>query len=200
MKFYATICLLVLCIYALEAETHIEPMRAITERSCQCIEKLDLTKLKNSEQRNVQLGLCVIKSAKGFEKFLKSEKNIDMERIGDTDHGTRLGYLFAVEAAAVCPETLGKFTADAEGSFEGTVSGRITDTNGAAYTKLTVEDTAGKTTTLYWIFNFENSNLLLKNLGDKTARFEFTYVEKEVFFFARKEYNKVKIITAVKKL
>jgi hypothetical protein len=41
---------------------------------------------------------------------------------------------------------------------------------------------------------------LLKNLGDKTARFEFTYVEKEVFFFARKEYNKVKIITAVKKL
>lgn len=184
----------------LAAETHIEPLRAITERSCECIGALDLSKLKNSEQRNVQLGLCIIKSAKGFEKFLKTEKGIDMERIGDTDQGTRLGYLFAVEAAAVCPENLGKLTGDADGSFEGTVSGRITDIAATAYTKLNVEDAKGKLITLYWIFNFENSGLLQKAQGDKLARYEFTFVEREIFFFSRKEYHKVKIITNIKKL
>lgn len=200
MRISVVISLLVLCVCSLSAETHIEPLRAITERSCQCIEALDTSKLKNSEQRNVQLGLCVIKSAKGFEKYLKTEKNIDMEKIGDTDHGTRLGYLFAVEAASVCPDTLAKFTGDSEGAFEGTVSGRITETTTTTYTRLTVEDANGKTTTLYWILNFENSHQLLKTTAEKTARYEFSFVEKEVLFFARKEYLKVKIITAVKKL
>ncbi len=199
MKLFAPIWLLLIACFSLSADTHIEPLRAITERSCQCIEKLDLTKYKNSEQRNMQLGLCVIKSAKGFEKYLKTEKNIDLERIGDSDHGTRLGYLFAVEAAGVCPETLAKFTGDAEGSFESTVSGRVTEVTNTSYTRLTVEDSTDKPTTLYWLFNFENSNLVLKSLNDKNARFEFTYVEKEIFFYARKEYHKVKIITAAKK-
>ncbi|HNJ65373.1 MAG TPA: hypothetical protein PKW28_05715, partial [Turneriella sp.] len=64
----------------------------------------------------------------------------------------------------------------------------------------TVEDMAGRTTTLYWIFNFDNSNLLLKSLADKTARYEFSFAEKEVFFLARKEYQKVKVITGLKKI
>ncbi len=199
MKLFAPTCLLLIVCFSLGAEAHVEPLRAITERSCTCIEKLDMSKLKNSEQRNMQLGLCVIKSAKGFEKYLKAEKNIDLERIGDSDHGTRLGYLFAVEAAGVCPETLAKFTGDTEGSFEGTVAGRVTEVSSTSYTRLTVEDAAGKPTTLYWLFNFENSNLVLKSLNEKNARFEFTYVEKEIFFYARKEYHKVKIITAAKK-
>ncbi len=194
---------ILLCLVAVPAfstEKHVEPLRVIAERSCKCIEEIDFSKLKSTEQRNTQLGLCVIKSAKGFEKFLLTEKNIDMDRIGDSDHGTRLGYLFGVEAASICPETLARVTSDPDGPAQGAVSGRVTETLTTGYTRLTVEDTAGRTTTLYWIFNFDNSNLLLKGLTDKTARYEFTFAEKEVFFLARKEYQKVKVITGVKKI
>ena len=192
--------LFVLAVGALSsAEKQVEPLRVIAERSCKCIEEIDLSKLKSSEQRNAQLGLCVIKSAKGFEKFLLTEKNIDMDRIGESDHGTRLGYLFGVEAAIVCPETLARVTSETE-SAQSTVAGRVTETQTGAYTRLTVEDMAGRTTTLYWIFNFDNSNLLLKSLADKTARYEFSFAEKEVFFLARKEYQKVKVITGLKKI
>lgn len=180
-------------------DKHIEPLRVITQRSCKCIEEIDFSRLKSSEQRNTQLGLCVIKSAKGFEKYLLTEKNIDMDRIGDSDHGTRLGYLFGVEAASICPETLARVTSESE-SGQSKVAGRVTETQTSGYTRLTIEDAAGKATNLYWIFNFDNSNLLLKSLSDKAARYEFTFAEKEVFFFARKEYHKVKVITGVKKI
>lgn len=150
-------------------------------------------------QQLSNINLYIIKSAKGFEKFLLTEKNIDMDRIGESDHGTRLGYLFGVEAATVCPETLARVTSETE-SAQSTVAGRVTETQTSGYTRLTVEDMAGRTTTLYWIFNFDNSNLLLKGLTDKTARYEFSFSEKEVFFLARKEYQKVKVITGLKKI
>ncbi len=148
----------------------------------------------------MQLGLCVIKSAKGFEKYLKIEKNIDMEKIAEGDHGTRLGYLFALEAASVCPNTFAKIASEDDDKVTRTVSGKITDINSGVYTKITLEDATGKMSSLYWIFNFDNSNILLSTQKDKNERFEFSYTEKEIYFHARKEYHKVKIISAVRKL
>jgi hypothetical protein len=60
-------------------------------------------------------------------------------------------------AAADFPENLGKLTGDAQGSIEGTVSGKIADIAATANTKLNVEDANGKQISLYWIFNFINS-------------------------------------------
>jgi hypothetical protein len=177
-----------------------DPMTLITEKSCKCIDALDLTQLKTQEQRNMQLGFCVIKSAKGFEKYLKTEKNIDIEKIAEGDNGTRLGYLFALEAASVCPTTFAKIASQDEDKITRTVSGKIIGINSGVYTKITLEETTGKTSNLYWIFNFDNSNILLNMSKDKSARFEFSYTEKEIYFHAGKEYHKVKIISAVKKL
>lgn len=177
-----------------------DPMTLIAERSCKCIEALDHTQLKSDEQRNMQLGLCVIKGARGFEKYLKTEKSIDMEKIAEGDNGTRLGYLFALEAASVCPNTLSRMASTDDDKVTRTVSGKVTDINSGAYTKITLEDSTGKTSNLYWIFNFDNSNLLLTYQKDKNAQFEFSYTEREIYFHARKEYHKVKIISAVKKL
>lgn len=72
----------------------------IAKESCGCASDLDTT--ANAEQRNVQLGLCMLQSASPYQKELKKKYDIDLNDL--ENQGERFGQLIGMRLAVHCPE------------------------------------------------------------------------------------------------
>jgi hypothetical protein len=72
----------------------------VAKESCSCATDLDTT--LNEEERNMQLGLCMLQSSMPYQKELKKKYGIDLNNI-DKD-GERFGQLLGMRLAVQCPE------------------------------------------------------------------------------------------------
>ena len=72
----------------------------IAKESCGCATQLDTT--LNEEERNMQLGLCMLQSAMPYQKELKKKHGIDLNNI-DRD-GEKFGQMLGMRLAVQCPE------------------------------------------------------------------------------------------------
>jgi hypothetical protein len=171
-------------------------MDVITQKSCECLDTVSDT--LDAERFNMELGLCMIKSAEPYKKQLKKDHNIDFDHI--EIHGEELGRLIGVKMATACPDAVLKMVDKAnekkgDNPQKSTIEGRVTTIVEDKFVEFSIKDDAGKTSKYYW-FTFIKSKTDLvveyKNLVDKPVVIEF--IPQEIFDARIGEYRTFNVI------
>ena len=105
----------------------------IAQEACGCASALDTT--AGAEQRNVQLGLCMLQSAAPYQKELKKKYDIDLNDL--ENQGERLGQLIGMRLAVHCPEfvaLMARMSAESEEEEEALPAGPSFSTMDGALT------------------------------------------------------------------
>lgn len=197
------VIVLVFCgIQSISAQNYLEK---IGNATCECIEKLP--KSDSEDERNMAIGVCMIKSAAPYKKQLKKYHKIDVSDFSNTKNMESLGALVGMEMATSCPDALMSLVGDSldEDDIEessDTMSGTITKIDKDLFVCFSIKSKdSGKTNKYYWLNEIE-TNMDLKedynNLVDKTVRFEF--VTQELFDPKINDYRVFNIITEIKEM
>lgn len=97
----------------------------IAKESCTCATDLDTT--LNEEERNMQLGLCMLQSAMPYQKELKKKYDIDLNKI-DED-GERFGQMLGMRLAVQCPEFVAMMANESSEEEEAIVAAPVLPTS-----------------------------------------------------------------------
>ncbi|MBC7450795.1 MAG: hypothetical protein H7259_04840 [Cytophagales bacterium] len=131
-------------------------MDKIVKESCSCADNVSDT--LQTEERNMQLGLCMINAAMPYKKQLKKDYDIDMDKI-ETE-GEKIGRFFGLKMASVCPNVLMKMSQGAkekEASSEvKSIKGIITAIESDFFVTFSLKDNTGKVTKFYWLTFIES--------------------------------------------
>lgn len=146
-------------------------MDEITQKSCECIESIDLK--GNKDQVSAKLGICMLQASMPHKKQLKKDHDIDLDILGD-EEGKKLGTIIGFKLAGVCPESLIKISQLIQNNVDEIIveeleeeefkketkqlKGKIKNIENNLFVVITVEETNGKTTKLIWM-NFVQSNI-----------------------------------------
>ena len=162
---------------------------AIAVESCSCIKELDQSSL-TGEALQMQLGLCMMRSAAPYEKELRKKYKVDMARL-DHATGEKLGELVGVRLVMVCPEFVEMLpaltgeevedpaTASTE-SAAGQVTGVVTGLRDRQFSTVLVKDINGRTVELLRLDHFAGADLL--NGATATGvKATFSYVVRELY-------------------
>lgn len=178
-------------------------MDEIVNKACECLTTIPDT--LDSQQYNMELGLCILNASLPYKKKLKKDFDINLDNI-DTE-GESLGRLIGVRMATVCPDALisiSKKAAEKKLEKESLelpdiglekAHGFITDIEDDYFVVFSVKDENGKITKYYWLTFIDSSIELTQNydaLVGKTAN--ISYVEEEFFDPKISEYRTFNII------
>ena len=172
-------------------------LKKIAEKSCECVKEKQKT---NPNLTDVELGLCLLESAKDYKEQILKDYNVDLETM-DGENGEKLGELIGYQMAFACPDVLQIFADDEEALPSFTTKGQITNIVENAIITFELKDDSGKTTKLYWLtfiqasFDIQNT---YKKLQDKNVEIE--YFEQELFDPRLNEYRKFNVISAIRLL
>lgn len=166
----------------------------IAKAGCKCIEDQEIS--NDQEERNMQLGLCIIDAATDYKAELLEQYEIDFAKIDE--HGEKLGQLVGVRMVSICPDLI---TSLVGGGDEAQVqtqseSGIITEINNEVFISFTVKNNEGKSTRFFWL-TFIKSDLDLpaeyESLKGKSV--QITYLTREFFDARILEYRNFNILT-----
>ncbi|MFZ5941016.1 MAG: hypothetical protein ACOYXB_10635 [Bacteroidota bacterium] len=157
----------------------------IASKACECLSAVPDT--LDMESFNLRMGLCILEAAMPFEKQLKKEYGINMEKI-DVE-GERLGRLIGLRLATNCPEGLEKITrmnSSAEEETEvqpeySSVMGEVVAIDDSGFVVFTIKDSSGKIAKYYWLtlitvddaILYDYSSLMKRTVNITYERFDF---------------------------
>lgn len=178
-------------------------MDDIVNKACECLTNIPDT--LDTQQYNMELGLCILEASSPYKKKLKKDFDIDLDKI-DTE-GESLGRLIGVRMTTVCPDALisiSKRSAQkklekepleiSDLGFE-KAHGFITNIEDDYFVVFSVKDENGKITKFYWLTFIDSSIELTQNydaLVGKTAN--ISYEEMEFFDPKISEYRTFNVI------
>lgn len=174
-------------------------MDKIVEKSCACTETVPDT--LESQQFNMQLGLCMLEASMPYAKQIKKDHGIDMENINVA--GEKLGRLIGMKMAGVCPDVLVKLTNKVKGKSapskkEITVDGTITKVEKDFFVVFTVRDESGKTSKYYWLTLIKSDTDLVSNYAALVGKNVAIIAESQDFFDPKlDEYRSFLIIKGI---
>lgn len=170
----------------------------VASKACECIEN----KSNEKETLNtMDLGACLLISAKDYKEQLLEEHGLDMSSL-TSEEGERLGELIGLRMAFVCPSTLALMSdmvdeEDDENNLKTmTSSGKITKIEEGSFIVFQLKNEQGKSEKFYWL-TFVSSEYDLQNdyTNLKGKKVSIDYVEQEFFDPRLKEYRKLNVIT-----
>ncbi len=176
-------------------------MNIITDQACECLKNIPDT--VDTERYSMELGLCIIQAAIPYQKQIKKDYNIDLDRI--ELYGEDLGRLIGMKMASQCPERLIKTAEKMNSSKTQTpevadlkIIGVVKSIDNNMFVIFSVQDDTGKITKLYWL-GFINSNIELTNNYSELVGKEVTFTYRTEDFFDQriKEYRQFYIITGL---
>ena len=174
----------------------------ITLKTCECLNTISDT--LSPERAELELGLCIIKTATPYKKELKRDHNIDFSEIDI--YGEQLGMLIGIEMMSVCPDKMLEIvnrTKKKEETeiLERSIKGQIISIDDSKFVEFSLKDNQGKISKFYW-FTFIASNVEMlndyKNLVDTPV--QITFISKEFFDARINEYRFFNIISKLEKL
>ena len=179
-------------------------MDEIVLKACECSNSVSDS--LDSEKFNMKLGLCIIDAATPYEKQLKKDYDIDLNKI-DTQ-GEELGRIIGLKMVSVCPDALMQIAnivnePGGDQILDSTIEGQITKIEENKFVVFSVKEETGKVTKFYWLtfietdFNFDFASQY-KSLKDKDVR--ITFISQEFFDYRIAEYRTFNIIQRIEYL
>ena len=171
----------------------------ISKETCEYLSALDLKTL-SSKEKNMELGLYIIKLYTKYEAKLK-EEGIFMDLTKGKQGGAEFGEKIGVNMIKFCPDVLIALASEDAKSEEVTsayLEGTIKKISGEELYTVEIKDTTGKTQKLIWLNNFEGSDELIElEKKAKGKSVKVSYENIEYFSPKLKEYIVRKKITKV---
>ena len=200
-RLICSIIITLLTVNTLFSQTYVDE---ITKKACECAkEKIEIP---SYEEMLMEFGACMIAAAEPYKKQLKKDYKIDMDRLGDSDAGERLGSMIGIKMASHCPDMLVKIsrtgvTEEALAEEVQSVYGVVVKVEDEPFVVITLKEESGKVSKYYWL-TFVNIKYGLfddyKSLVNKRLLIEYQQVE----FFDPKiqEYRNFSIIDSLELL
>jgi hypothetical protein len=141
----------------------------IAKGSCGCVDQLDTTAAE--EQRNIQLGLCMLQNATPYQKELKKKYGVDLGNL-DRD-GERFGELIGMRLALQCPEfvaLMARLNEESEvdeppptaSMLTSSIEGSLSSVKSGQFLSLVVRRDDGSTMELLLLEHAENAEQVLR--------------------------------------
>jgi hypothetical protein len=186
-------------------------LKVMTTEACEELNKKDLTKIdaKNLES---EMGMLL---APAMMSHLEDIERIYGGGMTDQDAMKKMGMDLGMKLATKCPKFMelsmqamggGNQSLEAKikkinpssNNGETSVNGTLLTVNAGDITTLSISETKGKTTKLYWLEYFDNADDLKTN-SKKYLNKKVTigYSEKSVYDFVRKNYKTIKVISSI---
>lgn len=198
----AVLFLFVLCSNFLNAQDILDVM---ANESCNCIKnkKLD-PKAISSEQFQMELGTCIVKS---YSTYREEYKKINKSDYKDNDSMRKHGEDVAIKMFAICPEILMAMNNGDEediAAIEATteslkIEGDVTDIVIKQFVTIRVKDKYRMVHDMILLDNFDTATLYTQGKIKKRDIISVSYSEVELFDPKAKEYRFYKIITGLEK-
>jgi len=179
--------------------------KKIAKASCECITKVG-EEIKDSQTREMKLGLCMITSSMPFSKELKRDYNIDIDKIGDESDisfeelGGKIGILMATECSDVFVKMFADHhdTSNAENS-ELLLSGTVKKIEKDNFVVFHVIGENNNLTKFYWISNIEsNLDLPAEYNSLVSKKVNISYYTTEIFDAKINDYRNLNVISSLK--
>jgi len=178
----------------------------IAKESCSCATGLDTT--LNEEERNMQLGLCMLQSAMPYQKELKKKHGIDLNNI--ENEGERFGQLLGMRLAVQCPEFVALMArmnaAEEEAAATSTVptvpvntfDGALSTVKSGQFLTLVVRKEDGATVELLFLDHAEGVEQVLRrpDQGRGTVG-SWSYTTQDLFDPVSRSYRPFYVVKAV---
>lgn len=171
-------------------------MTTIAEKSCACLEKVPDT--LETQQFNMELGLCMIEASMPYKKQIKKDHNINLENI-DTE-GEKLGRLIGIKMVSVCPNILVKMTSTSKSRVNAKqnaeeAEGTITKIEKDFFVTFSIKDGSGKVNKYYWLTAIESDSDLVNNYSSLEGKsVSIAYKPIELFDPRINEYRQFLVI------
>lgn len=157
----------------------------IARGTCDCLLEVDRNEHKG-EALQMQLGLCMMKSAAPYEKELRKQYKVDFSRL-DAGAGEKLGEMVGMRLVGVCPEFL-QIVADMESApaattvevVTTTVTGVVTGLRDRQFSTILVKDVSGRTVELLRLEHFQNADMLA-GASATGVKGTFSYTVRELY-------------------
>jgi len=178
----------------------------IAQESCSCAADLDTT--ANEEQRNIQLGLCMLQNAAPYQKELKKKYGVDLNNLDEG--GERFGQLIGMRLALHCPEFVALMARLSEENAEmeepppspamqtSTMEGALMTVKTGQFLTLVVKKEDGSTQELLLLGHAENAEQVLRrpDQGRGTSG-TWTYVTNDLFDATSRSYRPFYVLKGV---
>jgi hypothetical protein len=196
--FFVLACLL--CTNNIQSQ---DIMDTLAISACECLQE-DIGDFETEEERNLQLGMCILKAIGPNGEKLYEFYGEDFILDGNT--GEKLGQQIGFRMVSICPEVFAGFVEeelrqDAEKEAtqaEEFLIGTVTKVESTQYVNFTVIDSNGKRQKLVWLYHFPNSDQYIDSYEELEGKdLMFNYSVEDVFDPRINEYTSVKIITGI---
>ncbi len=172
---------------------------------CSCVKEVNTTG-KSQKQLELQLGVCMLKSAQPFHREIKRDYNIDVRSdINNEQKMEELGSHFGMIMVTGCPEVLEKFMGpsffdDSSGdqSEMQMINGRITKIEKQDFIVFSIAGDNRVLTKLYWISRVDSDIDLPNDFQSLlNKRVTVSYVSTEIFDQRTQQYKSVNVIASL---
>lgn len=201
MKKKLLLILIFFSIQIISAQTYMEKIGANT---CKCIEKISST--ESEDERNMGIGLCMIKSAAPFKKQLKRDHKIDVSDLTNSKNMESLGALVGIEMASSCPEALLSLVVDqiddTDGESSSMLKGTVNKIEKELFICFSIKNyDTGKTNKYYWLGEIETGMDLKETYNDLLNQdIDFDFTTEELFDPKINDYRTFNVITVLEKM
>lgn len=168
-------------------------MNDIAKNGCECASKI--TKSRNDEAFNMELGLCIIQAAKDYKEEIKRDYKVDL--VKKPEGSDKLWEAVGYQMAFICPEV---FTEKSENNIKpetttATVKGTITYIDREGFVTFSVKTEQEKTFKFYWFEAIEsNIDITQKYHTLNGSKVNITYYTQNIFDSRINEYRLFNII------
>jgi len=180
-----------------------ENIDSITKEVCSCIEqKKEKLNLENSETLKMQLGLCILSSYTGHEKWINDNYGKVLENESAMD---KFGEEIGIKMVSVCPETLislaGAIDSDVTETTSETltIQGKIVEIKNDQFTSIIVKDKNSRMYTFLLLNYFDTASLVTNNELSKNDSVVISYSEIELYDSKAKEFRFYKVMNGIEK-
>jgi hypothetical protein len=186
-------------------------LKVMTNEACEELNKKDLTKI-DAKNLEAEMGMLL---APAMMSHLEDIERIYGGDMTDQDAMKKMGTDLGMRLATKCPKFMElsmQAMSSGNKSFESkikkldtptdnseaTLSGTLMAVNAGDITTLSISESKGKTTKVYWLEYFDNADeLKTNNKKYLNKKVNVGYTEKSVYDFVRKNYKIIKVITSI---
>lgn len=148
------------CVHAIAQEQ--DYMNDIAKKGCECATKI--TKSRNDEGFNMELGLCIIQAAGDYKAEIKRDYKVDLAK--KPDGSDKLWEAVGFQMAFICPEVFTEKNEEKpkEAGASATVKGTVTYIDREGFVSFSVKTEQEKTFKFYWQGGIESNTDITQNI------------------------------------